>query len=291
MTPYDTIATFGLVGDDFLDHLTIPDDDAIRADAIGTAFDALTGPLRGTLLEALDLEPLLWSFVNLFQTRARALERDRHKLEETMRTLIRSFDGTEIGDVELQDAQREHAQIEERETAFILMREHAADLYEAETGKPWAPKAGSRTGRAVSAAVIDARDYLRAAKERETLEKAPDGTRVVIAGGQDFENTDLIFASLDKARDRYGDMILLHGGATKGTDHIASLWARERNIPQVAFKPDFTAHKRAAPFKRNDAMLAMKPAGIIVFPGNGITENIAQKAEAQKVRVWRPKAA
>ena len=85
-------------------------------------------------------------------------------------------------------------------------------------------------------------------------------------------------------------MILLHGGATKGTDHIASLWARERNIPQVAFKPDFTVYKRAAPFKRNDEMLALKPAGIIVFPGNGITENIAEKAVAQKMKVWRPGA-
>ena len=290
MTPYDTIATFGLVGDNYLDHLTFPDDDVIRTDAVGAAFDALTTPLRSSILEALDLEPMLWSFVNLFQTRARALERERHKLEENMRTLIRSFDGSEIADVELQDAQCDYERIEEREIAFIMMREHAADLYEAEFGKPWTPKAGSRTGRVISAAVLDSRDYLRTAKEREVLAIAPEGTRIVIAGGIEFQNSDLIFSSLDKARNRYGDMILLHGGATKGTDHIASLWARERNIPQVAFKPGFTVYKRAAPFKRNDEMLALKPAGIIVFPGNGITENIAEKAVAQKMKVWRPVA-
>jgi len=63
MTPYDTIATFGLVGDNYLDHLTFPDDDVIRTDAVGAAFDALTTPLRSSILEALSFKrvPALWN--------------------------------------------------------------------------------------------------------------------------------------------------------------------------------------------------------------------------------------
>jgi hypothetical protein len=43
---------------------------------------------------------------------------------------------------------------------------------------------------------------------------------------------------------------------------------RHRKVPQIAFKPDWTRHAEAAPFKRNDAMLAL-PIGVMVFPGTG----------------------
>jgi len=33
------------------------------------------------------------------------------------------------------------------------------------------------------------------------------------------------------------------------------------------------------PFKRNDRMLDIVPAGVIVFPGSGITGNSADKAK------------
>ena len=37
-------------------------------------------------------------------------------------------------------------------------------------------------------------------------------------------------------------------------------------------------HAKAAPFKRNDAVLAAVPMGLVVFPGSGITDNLADKA-------------
>ena len=50
-------------------------------------------------------------------------------------------------------------------------------------------------------------------------------------------------------------------------------------MPQVAFKPDFTRHKNAAPFKRNDQLLDVLPIGVVVFPGSGISDNLADKAK------------
>ncbi len=47
-------------------------------------------------------------------------------------------------------------------------------------------------------------------------------------------------------------------------------------MPQVAFKPDWSKHAKAAPFKRNDLMLDTIPIGVIVFPGTGIQDNRRQ---------------
>jgi hypothetical protein len=64
----------------------------------------------------------------------------------------------------------------------------------------------------------------------------------------------------------------LHGGSQKGAELIAAKWADARKVTQVAFKPDWTRHAKAAPFKRNDAMLDVLPVGVLVFPGTGIQE-------------------
>ena len=49
-------------------------------------------------------------------------------------------------------------------------------------------------------------------------------------------------------------------------------------MTHIAFKPDWDRHKRAAPFKRNDAMLETLPIGLVIFPGTGISDNLADKA-------------
>ena len=72
--------------------------------------------------------------------------------------------------------------------------------------------------------------------------------------------------------------VLLHGGSPKGAEKIAARWADTRKVPQIAFKPHWARHAKAAPFKRNDAMLDVMPIGVIVFPGTGIQDNLADKA-------------
>ncbi|OYZ62050.1 MAG: hypothetical protein B7Y12_25340, partial [Rhizobiales bacterium 24-66-13] len=83
------------------------------------------------------------------------------------------------------------------------------------------------------------------------------------------------------------DMVLLHGGSPKGAEKIASLWADSRKVPQVAFKPDWTKHAKAAPFKRNDQMLNVVPIGVVIFPGTGIQDNLADKARKMGIPVYR----
>ena len=53
---------------------------------------------------------------------------------------------------------------------------------------------------------------------------------------------------------------------------------RNRCVTQIVFKPDWTRRSKAAPFKRNDRLLEIVPIGLIVFPGSGNTDNLADKA-------------
>jgi hypothetical protein len=63
--------------------------------------------------------------------------------------------------------------------------------------------------------------------------------------------------------------------------------ATHGKVPQIAFKPDWTKHQKAAPFKRNDAMLAALPIGVMAFPGTGIQANLADKAKKLGIPVWK----
>jgi hypothetical protein len=49
----------------------------------------------------------------------------------------------------------------------------------------------------------------------------------------------------------------------------------------------WTRHAKAAPFKRNDAMLEVLPIGGVVFPGTGIQNNLADKAKKLGIPVWK----
>ncbi len=55
----------------------------------------------------------------------------------------------------------------------------------------------------------------------------------------------------------------------------------------MAFRPDWGKHGKAAPFKRNDAMLNLLPAGVIVLPGTCIQENLADKARKMGIPVMK----
>ncbi|GLS28402.1 Protein of unknown function [Mesorhizobium albiziae] len=103
----------------------------------------------------------------------------------------------------------------------------------------------------------------------------------------DFNDHDRIWDSLDKAHAKHPDMVLLHGGSPRGAERIAACWAESRNVPQIAFKPDWNRHAKAAPFRRNDELLSVVPAGVIVFPGSGITDNLVDKARRLGIPIWR----
>ena len=259
----------------------------IVAGAIADIFDALITTLEETRLEP-DLDDLLWSAVNLFHRATDRIERELDDNEQAQRRAQREQDGSEVKSVELETLIAEGRTLIERRDAFELMRDQAAEHFERHTGSPWRPRSGSMVNhRNLTSAMIDSRDFLAAKKRAETEVLLPSGSKIALTGGLDFNDHRLIWAKLDQVHAKHPDMVLLHGGSPKGAERIASRWADHRKVPQVAFKPDWTKHAKAAPFKRNDEMLQVLPIGVMHFPGTGIQDNLADKARKLGIPVWK----
>lgn len=259
------------------DARPLPDEHTFRT-ALADIFDALVSTLTDTRLEP-DLEDLLWSTVNLFHRAADRVKRELDTNEQAQRRSQKDQDGSEIGSVELERLLAEGLTLIERRNAFEVMRDQAADLFETHTGTGWRPRTGSKVNhRALTSAVIDSRDFLAAKRRAETDVMVPPGPKVAFTGGYECNDHQAIWAALDRVHAKHPGMVLLHGGSPKGAERIAACWADNRRVPQVAFKPDFTRHKNAAPFRRNDQLLDVLPIGVVVFPGSGISDNLADKA-------------
>ena len=268
------------------DPRPMPDADRLRG-AVADIFDALVASLTDTRMEP-DLEEVLWGQVNLFHRATARIERSLDDNEQAQRRLQREQDGSEVKSTELERLTAEGLTLIERRNCMDMMRDHAATEFVHHTGSTWRPRTGSMVNRQhMTAALIDSRDFLAAKRRAETEVMLPAGPKVALTGGTDFNDHRLIWGKLDQVRTKYPDMVLLHGGSPKGAELIAAKWAEARGVTQVVFKPDWTKHAKAAPFKRNDAMLVVLPVGVLVFPGNGIQENLADKAKKLGIPVMK----
>jgi hypothetical protein len=255
--------------------------------AVADIFDALVATLSDTRLEP-DLEDLLWSTVNLFHRAADRVQRALDDNEDAQKRSQKEQDGSEIRSVELERLVNEGITLIERRDSMEFFRDQAADQFERHAGSTWRPRAGSMVNhRALTSAMIDSRDFIAAKRRAETEVLLPAGPKIAFTGGLDFNDHNAIWDRLDKVHAKHPDMVLLHGGSPKGAERIAACWADSRKIPQIAFKPDWTRHAKAAPFKRNDQLLNMLPIGVIVFPGSGISANLADKSKKLGIPVWK----
>ena len=231
---------------------------------------------------------LLWGFVNTLDAQTQRLDRAADKLIPGIRELQREQDGSEIRSRELELATDRAQNLSARRDSFEQLRDTAAEAYRAETGEVWRPRRGShvsQTGKLTSA-VIEARDFQRAKKDRANTAHLPQGTLVAVAGGKESTDSGLIIAHLDKVKAKYADVVLVHGGGP-GAEKIAAGWAERNGVHQIVCKPDWDAHGRAAPFRRNDELLSLLPKGVVAFPGSGITDNLVDKAKTLGIPVQK----
>jgi hypothetical protein len=246
-----------------------------------------------TALEA-DAEEIAWGVVNLFHRAAAKRSAQIDRATDEIRCLIASADGSEIHSAEL-ETQIDRAQAAEAAMLGLeSLRETAALLYTNETGASWRPAGGSRLNHspAATSAVVTGRDFLRARVESRRRAAMPEGNPVVFAGGRLSFATDVeaknfatnVWDTLDKVREHVADMVLVHGGDGKGVDRLASSWAEQRKIPQIAFGLDSGLGARAG-FKRNEQMLSLNPRYVVAFPGNGVLERLVIQAKEQKIPV------
>lgn len=249
--------------------------------------------ISGSALEA-DAEDLGWAFVNIFHRSAARKSTALDRATDEVRALIATADGSEVQTHEL-ESQIERAQCAEAAMlALEEMREVAAALYLNEFGSSWKPVSSSRFnhGAMLTSALVEGRDFLRARAEAKRRAAMPEGTPVVFAGGRTRHATEMdavafasnVWATLDKVRDRVPDMVLIHGGDSKGVDRLASSWAERRQVPQVTFSLDMRLGARAG-FKRNERMLSLDPRYVVAFPGNGVLERLVIEAKARRITV------
>ena len=252
--------------------------------AIKIVFDALSDLFTDTCLES-EASDMLWNTVNIFQRKLDHLDKGFDQLSYDIRRSMREQDGSEVKSVELEKLDIRAKATSKARAYFETLRDQAAEIFAVQTGKPWMPSRGSRTSAcAMTAAVIDSRDFLAATERKKTLAKAPEGPTVVVAGGMEFNEYKTVFTALDKVHEKHPKMVLVHGGAPKGTDLIAAKWATAKKVDQVVFKPDWNKYgKSRAGFKRNDAMLKLLPIGVLAFPGTGVTDNLVDKARSMGI--------
>ena len=139
-------------------------------------------------------EHLLWGIVNAFDAQVRRLDRSVDRLSPELRDLQSAQDGSEVKARELELTIDSARNLGDRRDAFEQMRDAAAEQYRADTGEVWRPRRGSHTS-ALTSAAIDARDFQRARKDRETRAHLPKGALVAIAGGRDTD-AGAVFRSL-----------------------------------------------------------------------------------------------
>jgi hypothetical protein len=264
-----------------------PADPVALAAAMADLFDALISPLTDTRLEPA-LPDLLWAAVDLFH---RAVQRAQRRLddnEDAQKASQRQQDGSEVASVELERLLATGSALLDQRNGLEQLREEAAHHFHRHTGGAWTPRAGSRVNRAaLTAAMIDSRDFLAAQRRAETQVFIPAGPKIAVTGGAGYNDHARIWDALDKVLAKHPDMTLLHGGTPNGAERIAACWAEARGVTSIAFKPDWNRHKKAAPFKRNDVMLETLPIGVLAFPGSGIHANLADKARKLGIPVWR----
>lgn len=224
------------------------------------------------------------------------IRRDADRARDDAKRLMRDFDGSEIGDTELQEATRRFTAADVAVMALEIARDAASANYTVQTGEVWTPWRGSVRPSRATAAMIDAKDAIRAQRQRSHTDVDPGSTIVAFRGSPNattLADANRVFDALNWAMEQFPDMTLATCGAP-GAEKLALRWAAQKKVRVILVRPDFDRHRNAAPFKANDAMLELDPALALTLPNtlcldldtkpSGVVLNLGQKAEDAGVR-------
>lgn len=107
---------------------------------------------------------------------------------------------------------------------------------------------------------------------------------VLVCGGRDYEDNEQVNFILSFHHAEVPIELLIEGGA-RGADTHANYWATDRGIHVAQVKANWNKYGRAAGWKRNAAMLLLKPDFVIAFPGGAGTASMVNLAKARGVTV------
>ncbi|MBO9546969.1 DUF2493 domain-containing protein [Caulobacter sp.] len=251
--------------------------------------DTALEDFQGVLCEAL---------IGAFHSASQRIDREADRGRDEINRLVRDFDASEVADTDLQDATRRTRAADVAVLAADLVRDAAAEAYRVATGEVWTPWRGSVRPSRVTAAQVEAREALRAMQARR--HQAVDPGRAVVAfraapAADTAVDGGRIFDALNWALETWPDMALATSGA-RGGEKLAIGWAKQKGVKLVLAKADFDRDGRAAPFKANEAMLALEPVCVLTLAASlqphrqgeakafGPALNLAQRASERGVR-------
>src|SRR5690606_18174151 len=104
-------------------------------------------------------------------------------------------------------------------------------------------------------------------------------SRIIVAGGRDFNNYSLLKEKLDYYLQNLADIEIVSGGA-KGADILGERYAKENGYPLKVFKADWDTHGKRAGVVRNKEMADY--ANYLVAFWNGDSRGTANMIELAK---------
>jgi hypothetical protein len=267
MTHFNTAFSASSKTDSAFDDLTAslgdarphPTEDALIQ--LGRALmTELVDVISDTALE--DYQTILGeALIGAFHSAAGRIEREADRARDAMRALDRDFDGSEAADVELQDATAKARSGDAATQACELIRDAASETWTIATGEVWTAWRGSRRGTHLTAAQLEAKQAIRAIRNRRSGEADPGGPVVAFRGApmaDTAEDAGRIFDALNWAKGEWPDMALATTGA-KGSEKLAIKWAQQKGVKLILARADFDRNGKAAPFRANDELIALEP--------------------------------
>lgn len=240
--------------------------------------------LAGTRLE-IYAQQIAWGIVNSLQYVARRIERQEDDAATELGELVRTFDPSEVYQSRLEELQQRCQSLAEARAALETLFDHGANVYHVETGRPFNIIRGSRVSHGLTASQIDGIDYLKAREAAKIEKHFPSRPAVLISGGGQWEDVDMLYERLDMILARIPHMILMTGKRFKGAEQIATCWAASRNVPVVGF----SLNKRMmndfrAAYRRNNVWNGLEElVEAIIVEQSGVQVDLARLLRARNV--------
>ena len=116
--------------------------------------------------------------------------------------------------------------------------------------------------------------------------------KVLVCGGRDFNDYDLLADTLVSLLGQYGlkDVIFISGRA-HGADRLGERFAKANNCELLVFPADWNKFGKAAGFIRNQQMIDEgKPDLVVALPGGRGTADMVRRAKKHGIEVAEVKS-
>ena len=112
--------------------------------------------------------------------------------------------------------------------------------------------------------------------------------KILVCGGRDFSDRDLMYSVLDKVLRKFGrdNLCILHGAA-KGADLMAEEWCKSRQVKYIGDPAWWDDQGKAAGMIRNRRMAHdEQPDQCIAFPGGVGTAGMVSIMRRAGIEPW-----